>query len=191
MNCKTGFSLDKQAEEASAKRTGAMLDSLVDLLRQPVETAAKEGTDDDRLRVAVYCQVARNADHQVAIDLQKSQYQAKIATRPDWTYAGIYADVGPFGREEERPEFNRMMRDAEEGRFDMLITRSIGRFVRSMDELEMVLQRLKELDVPVYFELQRIYSSNTIEEILKIAAKCEADNKRRKNEAMRKSMAMR
>ncbi len=136
-------------------------------------TGALSDAVDHRIRVAAYCQVERGDDQQTSIELQDRHYQAKIAECSDWAYTGIYADAGAFGRDEERPAFQRMMQDAEDDSFDMLITPSIGRFVCSTDELETVFQRLKELDIPVYFELQGFTSAQRNEQELRTEVEME------------------
>jgi len=55
-----------------------------------------------------------------------------INSHPDWVLAGIYADDGISGMNtKKRDEFQRMINDCNEGKIDMVITKSISRFARN------------------------------------------------------------
>ena len=67
-----------------------------------------------------------------AIDAQKNSIRAQSA-REGWDLKEIYVDEGfsAYGKKSRaRPEFNRMMEDAEAGQFDVLIVDRIDRFGR-------------------------------------------------------------
>ena len=59
-------------------------------------------------------------------------YTKQIEGNPDWTLAGIYADEGITGTSvDKRPEFLRMVKDCEDGKIDLVLTKSISRFASS------------------------------------------------------------
>lgn len=55
-----------------------------------------------------------------------------------------YADIGESGSKERRPEFDRMMQDAEKRKFDLLIVWKLNRLSRSLRHLIQTIDILKE-----------------------------------------------
>ena len=85
------------------------------------------------------------------ITSQKTQI-TKYVNYEGWQFTEFYADVGISGASRDsRPDFTRMMQDAQDGKFNFIIVRGLARFGRnSLDTL----QSIKELDkcgVAVYF----------------------------------------
>jgi DNA invertase Pin-like site-specific DNA recombinase len=65
---------------------------------------------------------------------------------------GIYADEGITGTSlKKREAYKQMIRDAKKGLFNMIITKSVARFGRSVEDLTKTLKDLKEIGVGVYF----------------------------------------
>ncbi len=115
-----------------------------------------------RLRVCAYCRVSTGDEEQLnSYESQKKYYNEKINANPMWSFAGIYADEAITGTlDYKRNEFMRMITDAIEGKFDVIITKSISRFARNtLDTLKYV-RRLKERNIAVIFEKENI---NTLE----------------------------
>lgn len=92
-----------------------------------------DGSAGRRKRVAAYCRVSTDNEGQMSsLELQMAAFRTQIELHPDWELAGIYSDEGISGtRVEKRPEFQRMIRDCEEGKIDYIITKSISRFARN------------------------------------------------------------
>ena len=106
------------------------------------------------LRVAPYCRVSTGNEEQLtSFTAQMEYYTQRIAETEGWTMARMYADKGISGTSaKRRPEFLKMIRDAEQGKIDLVITKSVSRFCRNtLDGLEYV-RRLKRCGVGVYFE---------------------------------------
>ena len=62
-------------------------------------------------------------------------YTEMIAANKEWEFAGLYADEGISGtRADKRPEFQRMIRDCQNGKIDYIITKSVSRFARNTVE---------------------------------------------------------
>lgn len=71
----------------------------------------------------------------------------------------IYSDEGLSGTSSKRrEEFNRMIKDAISGKFDLIITKSISRFARNTVDTLLAIRKLKEAGVEVFFEKEQIYS---------------------------------
>jgi len=65
-------------------------------------------------RVAAYARVSTDSDEQMgSVEAQKDYFEKLIQKRPDWEFAGIYADEGISGTSlNRRDAFNRMVADA-------------------------------------------------------------------------------
>lgn len=69
---------------------------------------------------------------------------------------GVYADQGISGFCENRPAFQEMIEKAKGGGIDLIITKSISRFVRNTITVLKVSRELKEAGVGIFFEEQNI-----------------------------------
>jgi len=74
-----------------------------------------------------------------------------ILDHPMWEYIDTYTDIGSGRSINSRPGFKRLMADCEAGKIDLIYTKSISRFGRNCVDFLVVLRRLKELGVDVYF----------------------------------------
>ena len=113
------------------------------------------------LRVAPYCRVSTGSEEQqTSFTAQMEYYTQRIADTEGWTMVRLYADEGITGTStKKRTQFNKMIRDAEKGKIDLIITKSVSRFCRNtLDGLEYV-RRLKKCGVGVYFEKE---NTNTL-----------------------------
>jgi DNA invertase Pin-like site-specific DNA recombinase len=60
-----------------------------------------------------------------------------------WETAGEYVDIGQSGAKDSRPELNRLMSDAHERKFDVVLTWKLDRFGRSLRHLVNALAELE------------------------------------------------
>ena len=104
-------------------------------------------------RVAAYCRVSTDKDDQVnSLESQKRYFNAYIERNPMWELTQIYVDEGITGTStKKRRAFNRMMSDAENGRFDLLMTKEISRFARNTLDSIYYTRKLRELGIGVIF----------------------------------------
>ena len=111
-------------------------------------------------RVAAYARVSMESDRMAhSLSSQISYYNDLIQNNPEWEFAGVYADRFISGTSmERRTEFKRMLSDCEEGKIDIILTKSISRFARNTIDLLNTVRRLKELGIEVRFEKERIRS---------------------------------
>lgn len=110
-----------------------------------------------RKRVAAYARVSSGKDAMLhSLSAQVSYYNELIQSRPDWKFAGVYADEALTGTKQDRPEFQRLMADCEAGRIDMVITKAISRFARNTVTTLEYVRRLREKGISVYFEEENI-----------------------------------
>lgn len=77
------------------------------------------------------------------------------------------ADDGISGTNtKNREEFNRLIKDCETGSIDMVITKSISRFARNTLDCLKYIRRLKEKNIPVFFEKESINTMDAKGEVL-------------------------
>lgn len=111
------------------------------------------------LWVAAYARVSSGKDAMLqSLAAQISYYSKLIQQRPDWEYAGVYADEALTGTKDSRPEFQRLISDCKGGKVDLIITKSISRFARNTVMLLETVRELKLLGIDVFFEEQNIHS---------------------------------
>lgn len=112
------------------------------------------------IRVAAYCRVSTGDEsQQTSYTTQKAFYKDLITRKPGWIFAGIYADEAKSGtNREHREEFNRMIKDAMDGKLDYIVTKSISRFARNTIDSLTCTRELRQLKPPVgiYFEKENI-----------------------------------
>lgn len=119
-------------------------------------------------RVAAYARVSTDSDEQLtSYEAQKDYYEKFIRSKPEWEFAGMYADEGISGTSvRNRPGFNSMISEAMAGNIDLIVTKSVSRFARNtVDSLTMI-RSLKEKGVGCYFEKENIYTLDSKGELL-------------------------
>lgn len=111
-------------------------------------------------RVAAYARVSVDTDQtERSFSTQVSYFSNLIQSNPEWIYAGVYSDLGISGTSmEKRQGFRRMIADAEAGKIDIILTKSIQRFARNTVDLLHTVRHLKEIGVEVRFEKEHINS---------------------------------
>lgn len=127
----------------------------------------KTNTDSSPVPVAVYCRVSTKAERQSdSLENQIKHYSETIGADPRYQLVEIYYDFGISGFKADRPGFQRMMADAENHRFSLVITKAITRFARNTRTVLESTRRLKELGIGVFFELQNINTLSQAGELL-------------------------
>lgn len=118
-------------------------------------------------RVCAYARVSTDATEQEnSLENQIFHYTELIQSNPSYEFAGVYADFGISGFKEERPQFQKMMRDARAGKIDLIITKSVSRFARNTAIVLKASRELKERNVGIFFELQNINTMTEAGELL-------------------------
>ncbi len=79
----------------------------------------------------------------------------------------VYADEGVSGcNTAKREGFNRMIKDALDGKIDLIVTKSVSRFARNTVDSLTTVRKLKENGIEVYFEKENIYTLDSKGELL-------------------------
>jgi DNA invertase Pin-like site-specific DNA recombinase len=112
-----------------------------------------------RQRAAAYARVSCGKEEMLhSLAAQVSYYSDLIQKNPEWEYAGVFADTAETGTKEDRPEFQRLLRDCRNGKVDIVLVKSISRFARNTVTLLATVRELADLGIDVYFEEQKIHS---------------------------------
>lgn len=121
-----------------------------------------------RIRVAAYCRVSTLTEMQdSSYETQRDYYVQLIDANSDYELVEIYGDHGASGRSMvKRPQFRRMLQDCEDGKIDMILTKSISRFARNLPDCIRTIRRLQELKIPVLFEKEAINTLDVKSELL-------------------------
>ena len=117
------------------------------LTRTPMASATKR-------RVAGYARVSTDSEEQLtSYEAQVDYYTRYIREKPDWEFVGVYTDEGISAvNTKKREGFNSMVRDALNGKIDLIVTKSVSRFARNTVDSLVTVRKLKEKGVEVYFE---------------------------------------
>ena len=99
----------------------------------------------NKIRAAIYCRLSREDknktnenDDSESIQHQKDMLLREVLER-GWCVYDIYSDDDFSGMLKERPDFKRLLEDAESGKFDVVIAKTQSRFTRSMETVEQIL----------------------------------------------------
>lgn len=130
----------------------------MDLFKVRSEMRSGKSIFDLPLRVTFYARVSTDKDEQLnSLENQIQYYTDLIQSKPNWTYVQGYIDEGISGTStKKRDSFNRMIADADAGRFDFIITKEISRFSRSTLDSIQYTQQLLEHNVGVLFQNDNI-----------------------------------
>lgn len=112
-----------------------------------------------RLKVAAYCRVStRFESQQSSINLQISNYETIIQSNPQWEYAGVYFDCGSGLRQKGRSNLENMINKACAGEIDHILTKSLSRLSRNVLDTLIIIRKLKERGINMYFENENLNS---------------------------------
>lgn len=112
--------------------------------------------------VAIYARVSTEHEAQLsALENQVQYYDNLLSMHPEWKLYNQYIDEGITGTSvRKRKQFLKMMEDAKEGLFDLIITREVSRFARNTVDTLQETRKLKKLGVEVYFTEDNIWTMN-------------------------------
>ena len=147
-------------------------------------------------RVAVYARVSTDDPNQTSsYELQKNYYEDLVKKHENWSLVNIYADEGISGTSlNHRDAFVRMIKDCEHGKIDLVITKSVSRFARNVEDCIHYSRELKALrpSVGILFETEGIYTlSENSEMQLSFIATLAQEESHTKSEGMNRSIEMR
>ena len=111
-------------------------------------------------RTAIYGRVSTQHEAQLsAFENQQAWYEREASHHEDWVIVERYYDEGVTGTAaQKRPEFMRMLEDAQEHKFDLLVTREVCRFARNTVDALSTTRFLSSLNIEVYFIQDNIWT---------------------------------
>jgi len=120
--------------------------------------------------VAIYARVSTEHEAQLsALDNQVQYYDDMLKHHPDWKLYDRYIDEGITGTSiKKRKNFMRMLQDAENGCFDLIVTREVSRFARNTVDTLQETRKLKKIGVEVFFTEDNIWTFNDEDGELKL-----------------------
>ena len=115
------------------------------------------------LRVTFYARVSSESDEQLnSLGNQVAYYRDFIQKNQNWAFVPGYIDEGLSGISvRKRENFNRMIEEAAEDKFDLIITKEISRFARNTLDSIQFTRQLLSCGVGVFFQNDNI---NTLDE---------------------------
>ena len=121
-------------------------------------------------KVAIYARVSTEHEAQLsALENQIQYYDELIEKNKDWVLVEKYIDEGITGTSiNKRIRFMKMIEDAKNGCFDLIITREVSRFARNTVDTLQVTRELKKYNVEVYFTEDNIRTFNDEDGELKL-----------------------
>ena len=126
------------------------------------------GISKKKLNVAAYCRVSTDTEEQAgSYEAQTQYYKAKIENTQGWTLVDIFGDEGISGTSEKnRPEFQKMMKYCNQGKIDLILTKSVSRFSRNVTVTLDYARKLREKGIGIIFEKENLNTLNYTSEML-------------------------
>ena len=113
-------------------------------------------------KAAIYARVSTEHEAQIsALENQVQYYDELLSRHPELTLVERYIDEGITGTSiHKRDGFLRMMQDAKDKKFDLIITREVSRFARNTVDTLQQTRILKTYGVEVWFTEDNIWTLN-------------------------------
>ena len=148
-------------------------------------------------RVTAYARVSTLSEGQEdSFETQVKYYAKKITANPNWLPVPVYSDHGFSALSaKNRPGFMRMIKDAKNNSFDVVLVKGISRFCRNTGEAQEYVKLLKQNKVEAIFEREGISSyDSTAEMAFNVLTACAQEESRSISErtkwGIHKRMAM-
>ena len=127
-----------------------------------IEPTKTYNDEKKQYNVAAYARVSTGTiEQKESFDNQRLYYEDKIKSNPNYNFIGVFADDAISGTTDKRPDFQRMIKLAEQGCIDIIYTKSISRFSRNVADLHKYCKILKDNNVNLIFEENNIELLNS------------------------------
>ncbi len=144
-----------------------------------------------KLRVVDYARVSTDhLEQKKSLQNQVEHFEEYIKGNPNWTYIGSYVDDGITGTSDiKRNNFMKMITDAKNNKFDLIVTKEISRFSRNTLDSIKYTRQLLSYGVAVLFINDNINTALPDSELrLTIMASLAQDEIRRLSERVKFGM---
>lgn len=94
------------------------------------------------MKAAIYCRLSEEDRNKQSEDQDSNSIQnqkamlLQYAMAQQWEVFNIYSDDDYTGSDRNRPEFQRLLRDAEQRKFDIILCKTQSRFTRELELVE-------------------------------------------------------
>lgn len=117
---------------------------------------AREKTEDlAALRAVIYARYSSSGQREESIEGQLRECH-EFARRYGMIVIGEYIDKAMTGKTDKRPDFQRMLRDSERGRFQAVILWKMDRFARNRYDSAIYKYKLKKNGVRIFYAKETI-----------------------------------
>ena len=145
--------------------------------------------DRERERTIVYYGRV-STEHEAQLSAHENQlqwYDDQSKYHPNWKVLRKYIDEGITGTQaKKRPAYLKMLEDAKNGQFDLIVTREVCRFARNTVDTLVTTRELKKIGVEVYFVEDNIWTMDGDGELrLTIMATLAQEESRKTSERVR------
>ena len=140
------------------------------------------------IRAAGYCRVSTDrGDQHNSYAAQQRYFREYIEHHPDMELHEIYAEEGLSGTSTlRRVQFQRMLADAYDGKFQLILTKEVSRFSRNILDTIRYTRELRKIGIGVYFMNDNISTLDPDAELrLSIMASIAQEESRRTSERIR------
>ena len=129
-------------------------------------------------RVAAYCRVStKHEEQQHSLAAQINYYTNYIQNHPNWVLVGVYSDTASGTRTNQRPSYQKLMRDCSKRKIDLILVKSLSRFGRDALETIRQIRRLKKMSIGVYVENGGLNTLNVSDSMIdQLAALAQAES---------------
>ena len=105
-----------------------------------------------RVKIAAYCRVSTDKEDQLMSLRSQKEFFAEYADKNNIELVELYADEGISGTKlKNRKEFNRMMLDAQQGKFTSIYVKDVSRLARNVVDFLQSIRKLKMLNIDCRF----------------------------------------
>lgn len=113
------------------------------------------------MRVAGYIRVSteEQAKEGYSLEAQRDKL-ASFCRSQDWTLVEVYVEEGKSAKDTNRPELKRMMSDAKDGHYDIILVYRLDRLTRSVMDLYELLRTFEAHDIK-FKSATEIYDTTT------------------------------
>lgn len=111
------------------------------------------------MRAVIYARYSSTQQREESIEAQVRACSGYIDKQSGWTLIGQYADRAFSARSDQRPEFQRMIRDAKQRKFDVLVIHKLDRFSRDRYDHAFYKRELRQAGVRLVSVLENLDDS--------------------------------
>ena len=107
----------------------------------------------NKIKVAAYCRVSTDYEDQLnSLSTQIKYFTEYISNHDGWELIEVYYDEGITGTSvKKRDGFNRMIKDCENGKINLILTKEVSRFARNTVDTLCFTRKLSSLGIGVIF----------------------------------------